>query len=72
MACAQATTLCSQVFGKGNPWPRAGRSFCVCSSPEITFNIILVPLWRSRITLELRFPAFHALEGQTRHWNLLC
>ena len=31
-----------------------------------------MPLWRSRITLQLRFPAFHALEGQTRHWNLLC
>ena len=24
-ACAQATTLCSQVFGKGNPRSRAGR-----------------------------------------------
>ena len=26
LACAQATTLASQVFGKGNPRPRAGRT----------------------------------------------
>jgi hypothetical protein len=25
LACAQATTLASQVFGKGNPRSRAGR-----------------------------------------------
>ena len=34
LACAQATTLASQVFGKGNPRSRAGRPSVGASPPD--------------------------------------